>query len=125
MTYARHKFCFYKSNSEGTPFHVHICLYSTNFVFCPFLALASEFLLHSLISLVVVPDGYCYVFLGVQDTSRKIVTCPIMYLPCSRHIHSFSNVSACTYIFSLIFMHTYFASTNLVLCIVFINKYSV
>lgn len=85
--------------------------------FVLFLALASEFLLHSLISLVV--------FLRVQDSSRKIVTCPIMYLPCSRHIHSFSNVSACTYIFSLIFMHTYFASTNLVLCIVFIHKYSV
>lgn len=90
-----------------------------------FLALASEFLLHSLISFVVVPDGFCYVFLAVQDTSRKIVTCPIMYLPCSRHIHIFSNVSACTYIFSLIFMHTYFASTNLVLCMVFIYKYSV
>lgn len=124
MKYARHKFCFYKSNSEGTPFHVHIFLHLPILCFVLFLALASEFLLHSLISLVVVPDGYCYVFLRVQDSSRKIVTCPIMYLPCSRHIHSFSNVSACTYIFSLIFMHTYFASTNLVLCIVFIHKYS-
>lgn len=101
-----------------TPFQVNICSYSIIFVLSFFwLHLQVNFHLRSLISFVVAPDGYCCALRAVQDTSCKIVTCLIMSLPCNRDHDIFSDVSACTYIFSPIFTHTYFASTDFVLCL--------
>lgn len=101
--------------------HCLLCLHSTSFVFCPSLHLQVDFLLRSLISLVVVLEGYCCVFLAVQDTNRKIVTCPIMYLHFNRDVDIFPmSLLVHIYMLSPIFMHTYFASSDLVLCLVFI-----
>lgn len=106
--------------------HCLLCLHSTSFVFCPSLHLQVDFLLRSLISLVVVLEGYCCVFQAVQDTNRKIVTCPIMYLHFNRDVDIFPmSLLVHIYMLSPIFMHTYFASSDLVLCLVFIYVYLV
>lgn len=83
--------------------HVHICLYFTIFVFHFFwLHFHVDFNLYSFISFSVVPNGHSCAFLAFQDTSRKIVTCPIMYLPCNRNIESD--------IFSIsLLVHTFFS----------------
>lgn len=106
--------------------HCLLCLHSTSFVFCPSLHLQVDFLLRSLISLVVVLEGYCCVFLAVQDTNRKKVTCPIMYLHFNRDVDIFPmSLLVHIYMLSPIFMHTYFASSDLVLCLVSIYLYTV
>lgn len=106
--------------------HCLLCLHSTSFVFCPSMHLQVDFLLRSLISLVVVLEGYCCVFLAVQDTNRKIVTCPIMYLHFNRDVDIFPmSLLVHIYMLSPILMHTYFASSDLVLCLVFIYVYLV
>lgn len=119
------KLCFYfyllaLFTEPPPPSYVHICLYSTIFVKSFLLHLQVDFLLRSLISLVVVPDGYCCVSLAVQDTSCKIVTCLIMYLPCSRDIHIFSDVSACTVIYFLAYFYAHLFCSVCVQCLFYI-----